>query len=217
MKKILILTVMCLFVIFSMTSCITAFLVSEAQDKERQENGEKPYNYMVSLVGIDENEVDSAWEKDYYVDEFGNPTNEPFIKLKDYYARGHFSNSATNSSSMSAKFLVNKNTVGIELFEYSGMYPVTGLSSEYAYIKIQTEDGSVYELKPCSFILNNKRIIVRNEYYNNVEILFKAFSENDSVKFRIEVKGSYSNSSIYNFTLDTRGFVQTYLETFSGD
>lgn len=215
MRKTVVFMILCitLVILFSFTSCLTSYLISEKVENDKVAENEAVFEYMKSVEIINRGGL-SAWEVRYYVDEFGSPTATPYVKNKVLF-KGSFSNTATNNSSMYAKFLINKYDVDIELFEYDRQWPVTGSGSDKAYIKIQTENGTVYDLGGCDFVYNGKRIIINNHSNRNIETLFRAFVENSVVKFRIEIKGKYSSySDIYNFTVETHGFEEMYSNAF---
>lgn len=160
----------------------------------------------------------SSWEISYYVDEFGDKTENVFVNNKAYI-EGKFSNSATNNSDCYALFLVNKNNVEIILYEYDSLYPVTKISSDKAYIKIKTEDGTVYDFGSTIFTSQN-RILIENSYSyeHDVETLFKAFVENRYVTMSIQIKNSSINStSQYVIKIPTNGFEEMYHKAFIGE
>jgi hypothetical protein len=157
----------------------------------------------------------SAWIKRYYVDEFGSPTDTPYAALKNVKTSGIFSNSATNNSKMYAKFIVDANKLNLELFEYESEFLVSGISSDYAVIKIKDSAGTTSELKNRAKFSdsNTKRLIISET--QDVKTVFGALLNSDSVQFRIEVKNPYvSSSSIYLFSVDARGFGQAYASAF---
>ncbi|MFA5603167.1 MAG: hypothetical protein WDA21_05540, partial [Bacilli bacterium] len=133
----------------------------------------------------------SSWKVNYYVDEFKNKTDVAYVIQSNNLTKGNFSNSATNNSSAYVKFLVNKNSVYLELYEYDSNFPVTAISSDRAHIKIQTDDGNVIDLGTFGFTFQNKRILIDNIMGNAVLQLFEAFVISPTVKMRIEVKSSY--------------------------
>lgn len=63
-----------------------------------------------------DNKRDTIWEEAYYVDEFGAPTNEKYLRTVIY---GTFSNSATTNSPLKVLMNVSKDsTIKIALYEY---------------------------------------------------------------------------------------------------
>ena len=72
------------------------------------------------------------WKISYYVDEFGDRTDQGYIKnLKEI--NGTFSNSATTDSYLQVDFLIEFDKVSIKLFEYSRDHPVKGADINHSY------------------------------------------------------------------------------------
>tara|TARA_Y100001968_G_scaffold314705_1_gene340416 strand:- start:588 stop:884 length:297 start_codon:yes stop_codon:yes gene_type:complete len=76
--------------------------------------------------------LNANWESNYFVDEFGDLTKDPYISTIQY---GGFSNSATTNSMLKVKFIIKKDDVAIQLYEYGGTTPVktSGSSKECRY------------------------------------------------------------------------------------
>ena len=76
----------------------------------------------------------------YFVDEFGDPTQDSYLLGK---TEGLFSNSATTNSKLNVALILSKDEFGIELYKY-GDYQV---KSENAYtVSIKTSDGAVHQV-----------------------------------------------------------------------
>ena len=173
-----------------------------------------PKEFM-SAADIQPSTEQSAWIKKYYVDEFGSLTNTPYATLKKVKTSGIFSNSATNNSRMYTEFIVDANRLNLELFEYESKFPVSGISSDYAVIKIKDSAGTTSELKNRAKFSgsNTKRLIISDS--QDVKTVFNALLNSESVQFRVEIKNPYlSSTSIYLFSVDARGFEQAYASAF---
>lgn len=205
MRKYFTLLSLTLVILFLFTSCTTLSSSSETN----------PFEYMQSVEIINKGGF-SSWKVSYYVDEFKNKTDVAYVIQSNNLTKGNFSNSATNNSTAYVKFLINKNSVYLELYEYDSSIPVTAISSDRAHIKIQTDDGNVIDLGSFGFTFQNKRILIDNIMGNAVLQLFEAFVISPTVKMRIEVKSSYGSSSIYNFNIPTNGFEEMYHNAFLG-
>ena len=73
-----------------------------------------------------------TWEVKYYLDEFQEPTGDPYIVGGPFY--GNFSNSATTNSNLKAYVFYDGAYTSIRLFEY-GRYQVSNsFSSDKGYI-----------------------------------------------------------------------------------
>ena len=200
--------------------CSTLF---ERYETELERYETEPFKYMQSVEIINKRGF-SSWKFDYYVDDFKNKTDTAYVKQSNNFTKGNFSNSATNYSPAYAEFLVNRDSIYLELYEYNSYFPVTASSSDKAHIKIQTDDGNVIDLGSFGFTFNNKRILINNKILlisslmtNPVKQLFEAFVTSPTVKMRIEVKSSFGSSSIYNFSIPTNGFEEMYHNAFIGE
>lgn len=208
MKKIPVLLLAFIMLLLLTTGC-TTFTDSVPSNNPKA---------FMETAGILPSAGQSAWLKRYYVDEFGSPTDIPYATLKNVKASGTFSNSATNNSRMYAKFIVDANRLNLELFEYESEFPVSGLISDYAVIKIKDSAGTTSELRTRAKFSdsNTKRLVISDAY--DVKTVFCALLNSDSVQFRIEVRNTYgSSASIYLFSVDARGFGQAYASAFIED
>lgn len=194
MRKILIVT--CLLVLLFGVGCTSLNISS----------------YMSQLHDDTEKE-DSMWSIGHYVDDFGNSTDRPYLYFSEVYAPGIFSNSATNASPMWAQFFIEEDNIGIELYEYNLKMPVTLLSFENAYLKIQTEDRETINLGRCEIYNNGRRLVLKS---SKVQKLFEALATGKIIQFRMEVSSQYGTPSIYNFFVGTAGFIRAYQEAFLG-
>ena len=85
------------------------------------------------------------WEINFYVDEFGDPTDSGYISNVDII-EGTFSNSATSNSLLYAYFLVSgKGNIAIKLLEY-GSSEVNAYSTKYYEVKVKDAQGTVHSL-----------------------------------------------------------------------
>ena len=86
-------------------------------------------------------EATPVWEKTYYTDVFGDPTDEWYITNTELFS-GTFKNSATDGSPLSAKILVDLDSVSIVLYEYGKDRIKNALSNDVIYnIAIKTVSG----------------------------------------------------------------------------
>ena len=72
------------------------------------------------------------WSLRYYVDEFSLPTDEAYITNTDW-TTGVFSNSATTRSKLNVSFLIDKDDVAIELYEYGSSQVKNTWSKNYLH------------------------------------------------------------------------------------
>ncbi len=144
-----------------------------------------------------------SWTKQFYVDEFNDPTSESYV-------RGHFvgafSNTATSGSRLDVYFFVDhdlntqSDSFRIRLIEY-GQYVVNYNTTDKSHVTIRMKiDENVYTDHP--FKLSENEI-----YINRDSKLFRPFIRallnGDEISFVIE-ESKYSTSR-YRFTVDSFG------------
>jgi hypothetical protein len=109
----------------------------EAEEKER-----------IRLVNINNTGI---WSVSHYVDDFGEPTKEGYIRNTSFIS-GLFSNTATQNSDLNVKLLIsNSSDISIMLYEYAGNNPVKAYSAESYRVLIQDKDGKRYKLTATNY------------------------------------------------------------------
>lgn len=85
-----------------------------------------------------ETKDDVVWEEAYYVDEFGAPTSEKYLRTDIY---GTFSNSATTNSPLKVRINVSKDsTIEIALYEYESRMVKDQVNS----MLVRHNDSTIY-------------------------------------------------------------------------
>lgn len=117
------------------------------------------------------------WKVDYYVDDFGEKTKEGYVKADLY---GTFSNSATTNSDLRVEFVIDKESIRIQLYEYGGNHPIKG--EGFLSFKAKDKEGKVYNFKTYNRDNGNNTVVdmdykfddttVRNLLLKGGEILF---------------------------------------------
>lgn len=135
----------------------------------------------------------SLWKTNYYVDDFGDKTDNSFKSFTDL--EGKFSNSATSGAKLFANILIDENNIRFDLYEY-GRGPSAGeeIGSAQYTLKVKTNNETfkffLTGLK-STFILKSKDRKKFLEMLNNASSTLKCY---------FEVYGSYG-SSTYNFVM----------------
>ncbi len=107
--------------------------IKEAEEKER-----------IRLANFNNT---GMWTVGHYVDEFGEPTKQGYIRNTSLI-RGVFSNTATQDSELDVKFLIsNSSDISIQLYEYAGNNPVKAYSYDSYRVLIQDTEGKRYDLR----------------------------------------------------------------------
>lgn len=143
----------------------------------------------------------SLWEIGEYTDEFDRPTGKKYISIE---VDGTFSNSATTDSKLIAILQIDRDNIGIMLFEY-GSHIVKGIFDYEDYSITILDDngqkhyftGTIYEGGTRVYFEDSDRTKIIN-----------LLNSNDDVK--IYVKSTKYSISTYLFTVNTKGFSSTY-------
>lgn len=144
----------------------------------------------------------SVWRYGYFVDEFGDVTQEEYLVTSNFY--GSFSNSATNNSSLKWNFLVTRDYVAFILYEYD-KYQVKGYSSlPTSYqVNIKKEDETVVSFKAKNA---NDRIKISNS--NDYQMFLSILNEGKKIKISIIETGTPTS---YNLgSLDCVDFAEEF-------
>ena len=148
----------------------------------------------------------SLYKIKYFVDEFGDPTNEGYIS-QITPAEGTFSNSATRNSDMLWYFIIAPQETAFIIYEY-GWSLVSGASSYPTRYEISAKvaDGTVYTYKANNY--SDRISISPNEEAAFIDLL----CANSSVKIVIKEISDYSNTSYNLGTVDCTGLAGLYTE-----
>ena len=117
----------------------------ELAEKKRKEAEEKERIRLENLNNT------GMWSVRYYVDEFGEKTNQGYI-TNTLSIKGTFSNTATQDSRLNVDFLItNSYKISFQLYEYAGNNPVKAYSSESYRVLIQDKDGNRYKFTATNY------------------------------------------------------------------
>ena len=148
----------------------------------------------------------SLYKIKYFVDEFGDPTDEGYIS-QITPAEGTFSNSATRNSDMLWYFIIAPQETAFIIYEY-GWSLVSGASAyptDYE-ISIKTADGTVYSYRAKNY--SDRISINPNEEASFINLL----CSNSSVRIVIKEISDYSNASYNLGTVDCTDLAELYAE-----
>ena len=144
----------------------------------------------------------SIWKVKYYVDDFGDYTNEGYIST---FLNGTFSNSATTNSDLGVRFIIDKQ-VALKLYEYNRNHPVSGKISTQSYRIMIKHNGKrlpIYKGSNSSdrIIINKKgsREIIRL-LKTGGEFIFKIeeITQYSSADYLFKIENSYGFESAWN-------------------
>lgn len=151
------------------------------------------------------------WRVYYYVDDWGDPTDQPYV-TNNSYIRGTFSNSATEGSALNVDFLIDKNNIAIRLYEYAGRNPVKAYADTNYTIQMKDKNGSTYTISAREREGGDRLFIKTQKGY---DLFIKALKQKGKLKFLIERDGRLDK---YSFAIDdTSGFEAAYKKLLSLD
>lgn len=150
---------------------------------------------------------ESIWTTEYFVDDFGDPTNDGYINT---FLEGKFSNSATTNSSLGVRFIITYENVSIKLYEYNRNHAVSGEIATKSYDIALKHNGK----RVKDFYGNNYNDRVSLEKKDSKRLI-SLFKEGGNFNFKIEEVGRYT-SSIYKFEMpNTSGFNEEWYKIIS--
>ncbi len=148
------------------------------------------------------------WHRYFYVDEFGDPTNKPFIKTT---TEGTFSNSAVRNEYLYVEIFVDKNSAGLFLHEYERDRPAEYFIGGKGEMRLKNQVGNILIIRGFSKWNNSGGLSISSYSYGNEPSdrakLF-GFLKRSSSEIKVSVNDGYS--STYSFIINTTGFTEAY-------
>jgi hypothetical protein len=146
------------------------------------------------------------WEKHYYVDKFGDKTNEAFISYTDL--QGTFSNSAANNEKLDVDVIISYSKfddslpdIQFDLYEYGRGQPVGEAIGKATYsLTIKLANNIT---QTCSLDPEEQSLSLR--YFYKLSFLNHLKDESKPIKCYIKIDSEYG-SSTYNFKINPIGF-----------
>lgn len=120
----------------------------EKEELEEQKRRELEDRERIRLENLNNT---GMWSVGYYVDEFGEKTNQAYIS-NTMFVEGTFSNTATQDSKLNVDFLIsNSDKISFQLYEYAGNNPVKAYSTDNYRVLIQDNEGNRYKLTAANY------------------------------------------------------------------
>lgn len=159
---------------------------------------EKRIKDSIRLANIDNLGV---WTIGNYVDDFGEKTDEQYVATELF---GTFSNSATTNSDLRVRFLIDKDDIRIQLYEYARNHPIKG--EDEVTFKVRDSHNNEYTIRAWNSAHGDTTI---NKGANNLGTLRRLLLAGGELKF-VAIAGSYSRSE-YKFTLTNADYFENAL------
>ena len=140
------------------------------------------------------------WVLAHYVDEFGNPTNDSYI-ANAVWIKGKFSNSITEGAALNVRFLIDKDDVALQLYEYGGKNPVKVFDTTKYSIAILDSNGEKHTGEATEF--SDRLYLPRG--------VLDILAQNGKISFYIIENSKYSNSE-YSFTIEDTSYIGNALK-----
>lgn len=155
--------------------------------------GEKSQNIDADSIVVEDISIikKAKWQKDYFVDEFGEPTKDAYAVIE---TSGDFSNSATSESQLNVRILVTSSEVRFNLYEYgSQMVKGEGLIK----FKAKLSNDSIIEFD--TYNSDNGANNVSSTFGEDKEVI-RMLKANETIRFSARTYDS--PVSTYRFSLD---------------
>lgn len=135
------------------------------------------------------------WELKYYVDDFGDETESSFLQL---WGNGYFSNSAASNSEMSARIILDKNSVRLQLIEYTSL-----VVKEDGFYEVSIKDA---EDNITEFLLYNSDLGYMIFIDSQIDRFKKLVQKGGILKFYVIHNNKYTTNDTYTFKMDVTGY-----------
>lgn len=161
---------------------------------------------LVLLISISGSLIAGDFVVKHFVDDFGDPTDEPYITTT-YRKNGTFSNSATTNSPLTWNILITDSSVSFMLYEYKDRQ-VTGstISPDEYMIKVKDSGGKVHTLYGENW--SDRIVLDRGSDFR------KILEKEGIVKIVIADISGYSYSEYNLGSLNADGYRYLYAKTF---
>lgn len=152
------------------------------------------------------------WSIKYFVDEFGDPTDEGYI-AHDLYIKGFFSNSATTNSNLNVYFLISgAGDVAVQLFEYAGRSPVKAFTTDNYSIIVKDSKGVKHSMAGKMYEGGNRIFFDPSFKKKHISKMHNIFLDGGEVSVVIS-KSEYGLSS-YKFKVNADGYKNAFEQLF---
>lgn len=139
------------------------------------------------------------WKVNNYVDNFGDYTNEKHISIDSW---GTFSNSATNGSIARYRFILDKDVIRIDIYEYDSI-PFTFYKNRSLELKIKYDNSTIVTIE--GFLMNGGVRIYKYRLTDSYNKFIRLLKNKNELKVYFE-----NNGSKYNFKINCMGFTKQY-------
>lgn len=175
----------------------------EPKIQDELEKIKKQRRDSIRLANINELGI---WQTGYYVNDFDEPTKEGYVET---YVNGTFSNSATTNSDLRVNFIIDKNSIRIQLYEYAGNHPIKG----EGFLKFTIKDSNGKRHTVRSYNSDSGNNTIEEEYFDEVKAILL---NGGRIKF-VALADKYSSPSEYKFEIVNADYLENALIKIYGN
>jgi hypothetical protein len=144
------------------------------------------------------------WKIGYFVDEFGDPTENGYISNSNYIS-GVFSNSATSNSNLNSLFLISKKSrVALQLYEYAGRNPVKAYSTKDYSIIVKDGSGEKHSMKGTMYEGGDRIFFDRSSGKNHISKMHNILMNGGNIT--VVLKDTEYGLSTYKIQFNADGY-----------
>lgn len=143
-----------------------------------------------------EESTPQTWKKDFYVDDFDEPTDEWYIARE---FSGTFSNSATNDSRLTGRIFIDAEDITIFLYEYNSHQVKNSYSHAEDYvISVRLADGTTKEFSGSIYSEGDRIVIDESDNAAMKDLLVNG----GNMKFYIYEKDNSVTNYLFEISSD---------------
>lgn len=152
------------------------------------------------------------WAINYFVDDFGDPTDKGYI-APSYYIKGTFSNSATTNSELNVIIIIqSKSDIAVQLYEYAGDTPVKAYSRDSYNISVKDNSGVKHSMDGVMFEGGNRIYFDPNRKKDYVSKMHELLAQEGEITVVITDKKYGLNR--YQFKFNANGYNAAFDKLF---
>tara|TARA_B110001450_G_C17578551_1_gene463906 strand:- start:93 stop:722 length:630 start_codon:yes stop_codon:yes gene_type:complete len=161
---------------------------------------------------VDNNEVEGTgiWSIKYFVDDFGDPTDQGYIASQYWKdVKGTFSNSATSNSDLNVFILIRSSSdISVQLYEYAGNNPVKAYSTDDYSISVKDSNGIKHSMTGRIFEGGDRVYFDPDSNKNHISKMHNILMNQGEVSVVI-TKSEYGLST-YKFKFNADGYKNAF-------
>ena len=168
---------------------------------------------------IENNDIEGTgiWTIRYFVDDFGDPTDEGYIGTEYFRdVKGTFSNSATNNSELNVFIMMSSlRNIGVKLYEYKSNNPVKAFSNDSYSINVKDSKGVKHSLTGMMYEGGDRVFIDRGTRKNHISKMHNILMNGGEISV-VMTNNDYGLST-YKFKFNADGYKNAFNQLFGNN